>query len=137
MVFKRHLIKDIKREEFADIYAQTITFGMFVARYHDNTLDSFSREEAKKLIPKAHPFLKGLFKYISDEDEVDERIIWIIDSLAEVFLATNLKAIFKDKQDPTIHFYETFLKYYNPNTRKVRGVWYTPKDVVDFIVRKC
>jgi len=134
-VFQKSLIHDIKKDEFADIYAQTIAFGMFIARYHDYTLEDFSREEAQKLIPKFHPFLRGLFKYISDDDVVDERIIWIIDSLANVFLTTNIREIFEKKQDPVIHFYETFLSFYNPKARKTRGVWYTPKEVVDFIVR--
>ncbi len=134
-VFKDTLIHDIKKEEFADIYAQTIAFGMFIARYHDYTLEDFSRQEAQKLIPKSHPFLKGLFKYISDEDEVDSRIIWIIDELAEVFLAVNIRELFEKKQDPIIYFYEEFLSYYNPKSRKKRGVYYTPKEVVSFIVR--
>jgi len=134
-VFQKSLIHDIKKDEFADIYAQTIAFGMFIARYHDYTLEDFSREEARRLIPKFHPFLRGLFKYISDDDVVDERIIWIIDSLANVFLATNIREIFENKQDPVIHFYETFLSFYNPETRKARGVWYTPREVVDFIVK--
>ncbi len=133
-VFQTMLIYDITKEEFADIFAQTIAFGMFIARYHDYTLENFSRSEARQLIPKSHPFLKGLFKYISDDDILDDRLIWIIDSLSEVYLATNIREIFEKRQDPIIHFYETFLSYYSPNTRKARGVWYTPKEVVGFIV---
>ena len=134
-VFQNSLIHDITTDEFADIYAQTIAFGMFIARFHDDTLEDFSREEARKLIPTSHPFLKGLFKYISDDEEVDSRIIWIIDSLAELFLATNIRELFENKQDPVIHFYETFLSKYNPKIRKSRGVWYSPKEVVDFIIK--
>lgn len=141
-VFKANLIHDITAESFADIYAQTIAYGLFAARLHDSTLDDFSRQEAVYLIPKSNPFLRGLFNYISGS-ECDDRLIWIIDSLAEIFLATNVKKLldgFSQKtgmNDPIIHFYETFLGEYNPKLRKARGVWYTPESVVNFIVRAC
>ncbi|MDY0180554.1 type ISP restriction/modification enzyme [Aliarcobacter skirrowii] len=141
-VFKATLIHDITPESFADIYAQTIAYGMFAARLHDDTMDTFTRQEAVFLIPKSNPFLRGLFNYISGA-ECDDRIIWIIDSLAEIFLATDVKKLldgFSQKSgmnDPIIHFYETFLSEYNPSLRKSRGVWYTPQAVVNFIVRAC
>ncbi|AYJ78352.1 type ISP restriction/modification enzyme [Aliarcobacter cryaerophilus] len=141
-VFKATLIHDITPESFADIYAQTIAYGMFAARLHDETMDTFTRQEAVFLIPKSNPFLRGLFNYISGA-ECDDRIIWIIDSLAEIFLATDVKKLldgFSQKSgmnDPIIHFYETFLSEYNPALRKSRGVWYTPQAVVNFIVRAC
>jgi len=141
-VFKANLIHDITAESFADIYAQTIAYGLFAARLHDDTLEDFSRQEAVYLIPKSNPFLRGLFNYISGA-ECDDRLIWIIDSLAEIFLATNISKLlegFNQKtgmSDPIIHFYETFLGEYNPKLRKARGVWYTPESVVNFIVRAC
>lgn len=141
-VFKANLIHDITAESFADIYAQTIAYGLFAARLHDKTLETFSRQEAVYLIPKSNPFLRGLFNYISGV-ECDDRLIWIIDSLAEIFLATNIAKLldgFNQKtgmNDPIIHFYETFLGEYNPKLRKARGVWYTPEAVVNFIVRAC
>jgi predicted helicase len=141
-VFKTNLIHDITPQSFADIYAQTIAYGLFAARLHDDTLDTFSRQEAVYLIPKSNPFLRGLFNYVSGA-ECDDRLIWIIDSLAEIFLATNIAKLlegFNQKtgmNDPIIHFYETFLGEYNPKLRKARGVWYTPESVVNFIVRAC
>ena len=141
-IFKASLIHDITPQSFADIYAQTIAYGMFAARLHDLTLENFSRQEAVFLIPKSNPFLRGLFNYVSGA-ECDDRLIWIIDSLAEIFLATDIRKIldgFSQKtgmDDPIIHFYETFLAEYNPALRKSRGVWYTPEAVVNFIVRAC
>lgn len=141
-IFKANLIHDITPSSFADIYAQTIAYGMFAARLHDTTLEDFSRQEAQYLIPKSNPFLRGLFSYISGAD-CDDRLIWIIDSLAEVFLATDVAKILEGffqksgMNDPIIHFYETFLAEYNPALRKSRGVWYTPEAVVNFIVRAC
>ncbi|MCP4398929.1 MAG: N-6 DNA methylase, partial [bacterium] len=138
--FKHILIHDITPAAFADIYAQTIAYGMFAARLHDPTLDDFSRQEAAELIPKSNPFLRKLFSYIAGVD-IDERIVWIVDALADIFRATDVAALLKNfgkatrMNDPIIHFYETFLAHYNPKLRKSRGVWYTPEPVVSFIVR--
>lgn len=138
--FREHLIHDIEPEEFADIYAETIAYGMFAARLHDKTLETFSRSEALELLPKSNPFLRSLFGYIAGPD-LDERIKWIIDDLANVFQAANVKKLMEGfgkltgRNDPFLHFYETFLTAYNPAKRKARGVWYTPEAVVNFIVR--
>lgn len=140
LAFKEHLIHDIEPEYFADIYAETIAYGMFAARLHDDTPDTFSRQEALELLPKSNPFLRSLFGYVAGVD-LDDRIAWIIDDLATVFQATNVKKIMAGfgkltaQQDPFLHFYETFLAAYNPGKRKARGVWYTPEPVVNFIVR--
>ena len=138
--FKQILIHDLKPKDFADIYAQTLAYGMFAARLHDPTLDDFSRQEAAELIPKSNPFLRKLFIYIAGPD-IDERIVTVVENLAEVFRATNVEQLLKNfgkstlTHDPVIHFYETFLAEYNPKLRKARGVWYTPEPVVKFIVR--
>ncbi len=138
--FKEILIHDITPKGFADVYAQTIAYGMFAARLHDATLPTFSRQEAAELIPKSNPFLRKLFGYIAGPD-IDDRIKWIVDSLVEIFLACNVEEILKNygkatkMEDPIIHFYETFLSEYDPKLRKARGVWYTPAPVVNFIVR--
>ena len=138
--FKDILIHDITPKGFADVYAQTIAYGLFAARLHDPTLDTFSRQEAAELIPKSNPFLRKLFGYIAGPD-IDDRIKWIVDNLTEIFLACNVEEILKNygkstkMEDPIIHFYETFLSEYDPKLRKARGVWYTPAPVVNFIVR--
>jgi len=148
LAFKQILIHDITPQGFADVYAQTIAYGMFAARLHDPTLATFSRQEAAELIPKSNPFLRKLFGYIAGPD-IDDRIKWVVDSLTDIFLACNVEDILKNygKQfsspsgggregaDPIIHFYETFLSEYDPKLRKSRGVWYTPQPVVNFIVR--
>ena len=138
--FKENLIHDITPEDFADIYAETIAYGMFAARLHDTTLDTFSRQEALELLPKSNPFLRSLFSYVAGYD-LDDRIAWIIDDLARVFQACDVAKIMEGfgkltgQNDPFLHFYETFLAAYNPSKRKARGVWYTPEPVVNFIVR--
>jgi predicted helicase len=138
--FKENLIHDITPADFADIYAETIAYGMFAARLHDTTLDTFSRQEALELLPKSNPFLRSLFSYIAGYD-LDDRIAWIIDDLARVFQACDVAKLMEGfgklsgQNDPFLHFYETFLAAYNPSKRKARGVWYTPEPVVNFIVR--
>ncbi len=138
--FKSILIHDLDPKGFADIYAQTLAYGMFAARLHDTTLDDFSRQEAAELIPKTNPFLRRLFGYIAGPD-IDDRIKCTVDNLADVFRATNVEQLLKNfgkstkNSDPIIHFYETFLAEYDPKLRKARGVWYTPEPVVSFIVR--
>lgn len=138
--FKAVLIHDITNQQFADVYAQTLAYGMFAARLHDSTLSTFTRQEAAELIPKSNPFLRKLFQYIAGYD-LDHRISWIIDALADIFRATDVRAILMNfgkvtrQQDPIIHFYETFLAEYDPKLRKSRGVWYTPEPVVNFIIR--
>ena len=138
--FKENLIHDITPEDFADIYAETIAYGMFAARLHDTTLDTFSRQEALELLPKSNPFLRSLFTFVAGYD-LDDRIAWIIDDLARVFQACDVAKLMEGfgkltgQQDPFLHFYESFLAAYNPQKRKARGVWYTPEPVVNFIVR--
>ena len=138
--FKQILIHDITVKSFADIYSQTIAYGMFAARLHDTSLENFTRQEAAELIPKSNPFLRKLFQYVAGYD-LDDRIKWIVDALADIFRATNIEELLKDfgksthQHDPMIHFYETFLTEYDPALRKSRGVWYTPEPVVNFIVR--
>ncbi len=138
--FKDNLLPNLTTGEFADIYAETITYGMFAARLHDDTLETFSRQEALEKLPKSNPFLRGLFQLIAGYD-IPERLIYVVDDLAEVLRASDPHSLFEDfgkfsaRNDPFIHFYETFLAAYNPKKRKARGVWYTPEPVVDFIVR--
>ena len=121
--FKQVLLHDIKEKEFADIYSQTIAYGMFAARLHDPSLVDFSRQEAAELIPKSNPFLRKLFQYIAGYD-LDDRIKWIVDDLADIFRATNVAELLKDfgkstqQNDPLVHFYETFLSEYDPKLRK-------------------
>ena len=93
--FRKILIRTMTEQEFADIYAQTVAYGMFVARLHDRTLDKFTRQEAATLIPKTVPFLRKMFDYIAGND-IDERIVWTVDSLAEIFSYTDIADILKD-----------------------------------------
>jgi adenine specific DNA methyltransferase len=138
--FKQILLHDLTDHTFADMYAQTIAYGLFVARLNDTTLENFSRQEARELVSKNNPFLRQLFDYISGAN-LDENLVWIVDDLVEIFRAVDLNRLLHNyghstgMNDPFLHFYETFLESYDKVNKEKRGVYYTPLPVVRFIVR--
>jgi predicted helicase len=157
---KKLLVHDLDEEEFADMYAQTLVYGLFVARYHDETPDKFSRQEARDLVPASNPFLRNFFDHIVGPN-FDKRLEYIVNELCEVFSHANIQQLMKQYferghaefisassdetlkrvqgdnigPDPVIHFYEDFLKEYDAELRKKMGAYYTPLPVVRFIVR--
>ncbi|MBI2854131.1 MAG: N-6 DNA methylase [Chloroflexi bacterium] len=138
--FRNSLVPELSIEQFGDMYAQTIAYGLFAALCTAKEGSSFSRKDAAYMLPKTNPFLRKLFYHIAGPD-LDERIAWLVDDLAQVLAQADMEAVLKDfgkqtaKEDPVVHFYETFLKEYDPDVREVRGVYYTPEPVVSYIVR--
>src|SRR3989344_5379353 len=144
--FKSQLIHDLTIKDFTDMYAQTLVYGLFVARYHDETEKDFTRAEARDLIPHTNPLLRRFFDHIAGAD-FDDRLKPIVDELCTVFSNADVRALMQQiyKQDlwgveqaapdPVIHFYEDFLKNYDSEQRKKLGAYYTPPAVVRFIVR--
>lgn len=138
--FRDNLIPDLSPEYFADIYAQTIAYGLFAARCTSKNGVYFTRLDAAQNLPRTNPFLRKLFQYIAGYD-LDDRIAWLVDDLAQVLAQADMAAVLKDfgkhsgKEDPVVHFYATFLKEYDEKIREMRGVYYTPEPVVSYIVR--
>lgn len=143
--FKDTLIHDMTEIQFADMYAQTVVYGLFSARCMDDTQDDFSAEEAVNCIPNTNPFLKSLMQEClgaqnSSKLSFDELEIG---NVVDLLLHTRTDAIIQDfnrqtgggKEDPVIHFYEEFLTAYDKQQKVQRGVYYTPQPVVNFIVR--
>jgi len=136
--FKDYLIKGLTKEDFADLYSQTITYGLFAAR--TRTDKEFNRKLAYDNIPHTIGILRDVFEFIS-LGEIPRSMEWIVDDISEVLAVTDVKSILRKYfhdgkgKDPIIHFYETFLSEYDPKTREKRGVYYTPEPVVSFIVR--
>jgi len=136
--FKEFLIAGINEVEFADLYSQTITYGLFAARLRAG--EQFNRKLAYSYIPKSIGILRDIFKFISMEDLPLQMEI-IIDDIVEVLAVSDARKILNQYyregkgNDPVLHFYETFLSVYDPQTREKRGVYYTPEPVVSFIVR--
>ncbi len=134
---KKMLVHDLTPETFSDMYAQTLVYGLFVARYYDDSADTFSRQEARDLVPASNPFLQHFFDHIAGPN-FDKRLSYIVDELCEVFQHADTKKLVEEYMadaDPIIHFYEDFLKEYDPELRKKMGAYYTPLPVVNFIVR--
>lgn len=136
--FRRFLIAGLSKEDFADLYSQTITYGLFAARTRSE--NGFSRKLAYDYIPHTIGILRDVFKFISLED-LPLQMECIIDDISEVLSVTDVKNLLRSffhegkGKDPIIHFYETFLAQYDPATREKRGVYYTPEPVVSYIVR--
>ena len=135
--FQKYLIAGLTKEDFADLYAQTIAYGLFAAR--TRTDGTFSRRLAYNFIPPTIGILKDVFQFIS-LGSLPQQMEVIIDDIAAVLNAADISNILQDYykkgkgQDPIIHFYETFLNKYDKSTQEKRGVYYTPEPVVDYIV---
>jgi hypothetical protein len=136
--FKGHLIADLTKEAFADLYSQTIAYGLFAARTRSQ--NGFNRKLAYDNIPQTIGILRDVFKFISLGD-LPKQMEWIVDDISEVLAVTDVYKILDSYfhqhkgKDPIVHFYETFLAEYDPKTRQMRGVYYTPEPVVSYIVR--
>lgn len=143
--FQEILLPDLRPEEFADLYAQTIAYGLFAARCQaslapDAASASFTRAHAAQLIPPTNPFLRRLFQQLAAHD-LEPELAWIADEIAALLHHADMDAILHNfgarsgKEDPIVHFYEDFLHAYDPALRELRGVYYTPEPIVQFIVR--
>jgi predicted helicase len=134
---KKMLVHDLTIDTFSDMYAQTLVYGLFVARYYDDSPDTFSRQESRDLVPASNPFLQHFFDHIAGPN-FDKRLSYIVDELCLVFQHADTKKLIEEYMgdaDPVIHFYEDFLKEYDPDLRKKMGAYYTPLPVVKFIIR--
>jgi len=136
--FKEYLLHKLNEADFADLYAQTVTYGLFAAR--TRAKNGFSRTRAFDCIPHTIGILRDVFRFIS-LGELSPQMAWIVDDISEVLAVTDVKAIlhqyFTEHKgaDPIVHFYETFLAAYDPATRERRGVYYTPEPVVAYTDR--
>lgn len=150
-IFKNTIYSKIDYADFCDNFAQTLTYSLFLAKLNANG-EKIDLYNLTKFIPKSFPLIRAMSKFLQDLKEVDDKnlktIDWllieivninnnideklIIEELNKFSLDKNLKLIMN--KDPYMHFYETFLSYYNPELREKRGVYYTPQSVVDFII---
>lgn len=147
--FKEALVHDQTEDEFADAFAQTITYGLLTARWTGNDElmangERLTRQTALKHLPAASPFLNDLFKSALSVklDEQRGRLLWLVDDIADLLDRIDVTYVFgmgdKDSDtatDPVIHFYEPFLAAYDKDLKNKRGVFFTPRPVVSYIVR--
>ena len=138
--FKETLISTLTPDDFADMYAQTLAYGLFAARCTLPNATNFSRHAAAEALPRSNPFLVRLFHHVSSPT-LEANVTYILNDI-EILLRNvpteMLRTAFAARshlEDPVIHFYETFLKEYNPSLRFERGVFYTPSQVISYIVK--
>lgn len=138
--FEQVLLPDLTIETFADMFAQTLTYGLFAARVN-HAGGRFTRTDATHEIPQTNPFLRHLFGVLAGPQLDAEPFAGLVDDLAQMLDRADIDAILADfgrrrpREDPVVHFYETFLNSYDPQLREARGVYFTPEPVVSYIVR--
>ncbi len=136
--FQKYLIGNLMEKQFADLYAQTLTYGLFAARTRAE--QDFSRRTAFDRIPHTIGFLRDIFRFVCLE-EPPLSLRMLVEDMAELLHVTDTNEILHEYErtgkgrDPVVHFYETFLAAYDPETRERRGVYYTPEPVVGYIIR--
>ena len=138
--FKETLLATLTPDDFADMYAQTLSYGLFAARCTLPNATNFSRHTAVGALPRSNPFLIQLFYHVASPT-LERNVTYILDDIATLLQnvpTEMLRTAFTARnplEDPVVHFYETFLKEYNPKLRFDRGVFYTPPQVISYIVR--
>lgn len=147
--FKKALLHDLDEARFADVLAQTFTYGLLAAKAEIGTQTPLEPGHLAEQIPATNPLLRELFEEFQhltgvgldklDEDLGDLGVDELVDLLNSVDVDEALKnfgrTTMSGQEDPVIHFYEEFLKDYDKEQKVERGVFYTPKPVVSFIVR--
>lgn len=133
---KSDLRPAMSTRDFADMYAQTIVYGLFIARYHDTTLDTFDRYEAIKYLQEESELLKQFFLHITGSGKKHPTLEGVIDKICSLYRICDISDLLErdEQKDTIVHFYETFLTYYDPKLRKALGVFYTPVDTVRYLV---
>lgn len=133
---RTELLPDLNIEKFADMYAQTITYGLFIARYNDKSLKSFTRGEALENLSKESVLLKNFFQHIATSDSLHPTLNNSIEKLCKLFSIADLQKLLNqyEKKDPIVHFYEDFLSFYDKEAKKNFGAYYTPVEVVRYMV---
>ena len=131
----------LNTDTFADMFAQTLAYGLFAARVDFQGPSPFRWQDAAHHIPRTNRFIRPLFNLVTGPDLNDEPFVSFVDDLAQLLGVAEMEAVLADfgrhgvRQDPIMNFYETFLAAYDPTERERRGVYYTPEPVISYIVR--
>jgi Type ISP C-terminal specificity domain/N-6 DNA Methylase len=158
-VFKKEVFHELEIKEFADAFAQTLGYGLFLARLNmqDTANQKLTLDNARKYVPTSFALIRELVNFL-DELEKDQYLLakQPVDEILSIMNTLDLRAIHEDlaftkgqgkllenmeeerllfAKDPYVYFYEDFLKAYDKETKKKRGVYYTPPPVVNFIIR--
>ncbi|WP_156104094.1 type ISP restriction/modification enzyme, partial [Campylobacter sp. MIT 97-5078] len=146
--FKEQLYKELDFSEFADSFAQTLTYSLFLARLNNTKNQEIDLFNAKKFIPKSFSLIRAMSGFLDNLDDL-ESIKWLLEEILCIINHIDISSIINElnktskndnealdytHKDPYLHFYETFLSQYDPKMREIRGVYYTPASVVSFII---
>lgn len=131
--WRQFLFPDADDKQFADAYAETLTYALLLARFSGER--RISIPNAVQTIRKGHALLSEALKILGD-DAARQEIAVPAGLLERIIGAVDVAALTrKGKEDPWLYFYEDFLAAYDPQMRKSRGVYYTPVPVVQTQVR--
>ena len=156
-VFRRDVFQELELGEFADAFAQTLGYGLFLAKLNAGERTPVTLHDAKRYVPAHFALIRELVDFLDELEQEEYRgIKWLVEEILGIMNALDLAAILEDlaftkpqarpvdpaeeerllfAKDPYVYFYEDFLKAYDRETRRARGVYYTPPPVVNFIVR--
>lgn len=138
--FKEALYKELDFATFCDSFAQTLTYSLFLARLNNNTSQEIDLYNAKKFIPKSFPLIREMSGFLNKLNELDS-IKWLLEEILQIINHINIAELTKEPnqvsekdlfdyihKDPYLHFYETFLSSYDPESKGItRSLLYASK----------
>ncbi|MDQ4489044.1 type ISP restriction/modification enzyme [Sinomonas sp. ASV486] len=134
------LLGDLTPARFADVYAQTMVYGLLTARIAHP--EEFKVEQSVSALKFDNEFLDAIYsRFRDDSDRVIDVDELGLNELAEELAATDVDELLADfgadnqRDDPVVYFYEEFLTRYDPEQRRNLGAFYTPLPVVRYIVK--
>jgi hypothetical protein len=131
--WRKLLFPEASDTEFADGYAQAVTFGLLMARARDITLSTGLDQVAKQL-GQTNSLIGAALRLLTDDAENQATLKTSLGTLTRVLDAVNWPTISKGDPDAWLYFYEDFLEVYDNDLRKRTGSYYTPPQVVTAMV---
>lgn len=158
-IFQKQVFHELTLKEFADAFAQMLAYGLFLARLNSDS-EAITLHNARQFVPGSFRLIRELVDFLNELEKDEYRDVrWVVEEVLSIVNNLKLAEIHEDlsfrqrkaisrkvraeseeehrlfERDPFIYFYEDYLKAYDKDTRKARGVYYTPPPVVNFIVR--
>jgi hypothetical protein len=157
--FRDQIFHELTLKEFADAFAQMLAYGLFLARLNSGAHE-ITLHNAREYVPGSFRLIQELVDFLTELNKPDyAEVRWVVQEVLSIVNGLDLPAIHEDlsfrhrratsrrvrardeeehrlfERDPFIYFYEDYLKAYDKDMRKGRGVYYTPPPIVNFIVR--
>ncbi|MEX0745672.1 MAG: N-6 DNA methylase, partial [Phycisphaeraceae bacterium] len=159
LVFRDQVFHELTLKEFADALAQMLAYGLFLARLNSGS-EPVTLHNAREYIPGSFRLIRELVDFLTELEKKEYRdVLWVVEEVLSIVNSLDLRAIHEDlsfrgrkaisrkvraadeeehrlfERDPFIYFYEDYLRAYDKEASKSRGVYYTPPPIVNFIVR--